>query len=87
MFTGSIVALITPMNKEGEICHSSLKNLIDYHVLNKTKAIVSIGTTGESATLSQEEHIEVVMLTLELAKNVFLLLQVQVQMLQQKQYL
>lgn len=69
MFTGSIVALITPMNKEGEICHSSLKNLIDYHVLNKTKAIVSIGTTGESATLSQEEHIEVVMLTLELAKK------------------
>jgi len=69
MFTGSIVALITPMNKEGEICHSSLKKLIDYHVLNKTKAIVSIGTTGESATLSQEEHIEVVMLTVKLANK------------------
>ncbi|QCI18087.1 4-hydroxy-tetrahydrodipicolinate synthase [Buchnera aphidicola (Aphis nasturtii)] len=69
MFTGSIVALITPMNKSGGICHSSLKNLIDYHVLNKTTAIVSIGTTGESATLSQEEHIKVVMLTLEIANQ------------------
>ncbi|AWH90667.1 4-hydroxy-tetrahydrodipicolinate synthase [Buchnera aphidicola (Melanaphis sacchari)] len=69
MFTGSIVALITPMNKEGKICHSSLKKLIDYHVLSKTKAIVSIGTTGESATLSQEEHIKIVMLTLELANK------------------
>lgn len=69
MFTGSIVALITPMKKSGEICHSSLKKLIEYHILNKTKAIVSIGTTGESATLSQEEHIKVVMLTLEIANK------------------
>lgn len=69
MFTGSIVALITPMNEKGEICRSSLKKLIDYHVFNKTEAIVSIGTTGESATLSQEEHIEVVMLTLKLANK------------------
>lgn len=69
MFKGSIVALITPMNKEGKICHYSLKKLIDYHITNKTTAIVSIGTTGESATLSQEEHIEVVMLTLKLANK------------------
>ncbi|QCI20251.1 4-hydroxy-tetrahydrodipicolinate synthase [Buchnera aphidicola (Brachycaudus cardui)] len=67
MFTGSIVALITPMDEKGQICRSSLKKLINYHVINKTKAIVSIGTTGESATLSQEEHINVVMMTLELA--------------------
>lgn len=67
MFTGSIVALITPMDEKGQICRDSLKKLIDYHVVNKTKAIVSIGTTGESATLSQEEHINIVMLTLELA--------------------
>ncbi|QCI20837.1 4-hydroxy-tetrahydrodipicolinate synthase [Buchnera aphidicola (Hyperomyzus lactucae)] len=67
MFTGSIVALITPMDEKGQICRSSLKKLINYHVCNKTKAIVSIGTTGESATLSQEEHINIVMLTLELA--------------------
>lgn len=67
MFTGSIVALITPMDEKGQICRSSLKKLINYHVLNKTKAIVSIGTTGESATLSQEEHINIVMMTLELS--------------------
>ncbi|AEO08459.1 dihydrodipicolinate synthase [Buchnera aphidicola str. Ak (Acyrthosiphon kondoi)] len=69
MFKGSIVALITPMDKKGQICRSSLEKLINYHVFNKTKAIVSIGTTGESATLSQEEHINVVMLTLELANK------------------
>ncbi|QIE01851.1 4-hydroxy-tetrahydrodipicolinate synthase [Buchnera aphidicola] len=69
MFTGSIVALITPMDEKGQICRSSLKKLIDYHVFNKTTAIVSVGTTGESATLSQEEHINVVMLTLELSNK------------------
>ncbi|ANZ22337.1 4-hydroxy-tetrahydrodipicolinate synthase [Buchnera aphidicola (Diuraphis noxia)] len=69
MFTGSIVALITPMDEKGQICRSSLKKLINYHIHNKTTAIVSVGTTGESATLSQEEHIKVVMLTLELADN------------------
>ncbi|WP_295165266.1 4-hydroxy-tetrahydrodipicolinate synthase [uncultured Buchnera sp.] len=67
MFKGSIVALITPMDEKGQICRSSLKKLINYHIFNKTQAIVSVGTTGESATLSQEEHIHVVMLTLELS--------------------
>ncbi|QCI25327.1 4-hydroxy-tetrahydrodipicolinate synthase [Buchnera aphidicola (Sitobion avenae)] len=67
MFKGSIVALITPMDEKGQICRTSLKKLINYHVVNKTQAIVSVGTTGESATLSQEEHIHVVMLTLELS--------------------
>ncbi|AHG60273.1 4-hydroxy-tetrahydrodipicolinate synthase [Buchnera aphidicola] len=67
MFTGSIVALITPMDEKGQICRTSLKKLINYHICNETTAIVSIGTTGESATLSQEEHINIVMMTLELA--------------------
>ncbi|CAK9885590.1 MAG: 4-hydroxy-tetrahydrodipicolinate synthase [Candidatus Erwinia impunctatus] len=67
MFTGSIVALVTPMDDKGNICKASLKKLIDYHVASGTSAIVSVGTTGESATLSHEEHGEVVMLTLELA--------------------
>ena len=51
MFTGSIVALVTPMDENGNVCRSSLKKLIDYHVANGTSAIVSVGTTGESATL------------------------------------
>ncbi|MCT4707144.1 4-hydroxy-tetrahydrodipicolinate synthase [Enterobacteriaceae bacterium H11S18] len=67
MFTGSIVALVTPMDEKGNICRSSLKKLIDYHVACGTSAIVSVGTTGESATLSHDEHGDVVMLTLELA--------------------
>lgn len=67
MFTGSIVALITPMDEKGHVCRSSLKKLIDYHVDAGTSAIVSVGTTGESATLSHDEHGDVVMLTLDLA--------------------
>lgn len=67
MFTGSIVALVTPMDEKGNVCRSSLKKLIDYHVANGTSAIVSVGTTGESATLSHDEHGDVVMMTVELA--------------------
>ncbi|NJD00872.1 4-hydroxy-tetrahydrodipicolinate synthase [Candidatus Erwinia dacicola] len=67
MFTGSIVALVTPMDDKGNVCRASLKKLIDYHIASGTAAIVSVGTTGESATLSQDEHGDVVMLTLELA--------------------
>ncbi|XRX42548.1 MAG: 4-hydroxy-tetrahydrodipicolinate synthase [Buchnera aphidicola (Eriosoma harunire)] len=67
MFTGSMVALITPMNDKGNLCRSSLKNLINYHIKNGTSAIISVGTTGESATLNHDEHNYVVRLTLELA--------------------
>ncbi|XBS68731.1 4-hydroxy-tetrahydrodipicolinate synthase [Acerihabitans sp. KWT182] len=66
MFTGSIVALVTPMDDKGAVDWASLKKLIDYHVASGTSAIVSVGTTGESATLSHEEHGEVVMRTLDL---------------------
>ena len=65
MFTGSIVALVTPMDENGNVCRTSLKKLIDYHVANGTSAIVSVGTTGESATLSHEEHGDVVNATAE----------------------
>ncbi|EHD22557.1 MULTISPECIES: 4-hydroxy-tetrahydrodipicolinate synthase [Brenneria] len=67
MFTGSIVALVTPMDAKGAVDRASLKKLIDYHVASGTSAIVSVGTTGESATLSHEEHGDVVMSTLELS--------------------
>ncbi|PPI88915.1 4-hydroxy-tetrahydrodipicolinate synthase [Candidatus Pantoea edessiphila] len=69
MFAGSIVALITPMDIKGSICCSSLRKLINYHISSGTSAIVSVGTTGESATLSHEEHGNVVMKTLELANG------------------
>ncbi|CND81561.1 dihydrodipicolinate synthase [Yersinia enterocolitica] len=67
MFTGSIVALITPMDDKGNVDRASLKKLIDYHVASGTAAIVSVGTTGESATLNHDEHVDVVLQTLELA--------------------
>lgn len=69
MFTGSIVALVTPMDQKGDIDQVSLKKLIDYHVDSGTAAIVSVGTTGETSTLSHEEHSNVVMWTLEFSNE------------------
>jgi 4-hydroxy-tetrahydrodipicolinate synthase len=60
MFSGSIVALVTPMQVDGTVDHGALERLVDFHVSNGTNAIVAVGTTGESPTLSVEEHIEVV---------------------------
>ncbi|MEG2828060.1 MAG: 4-hydroxy-tetrahydrodipicolinate synthase [Edwardsiella sp. (in: enterobacteria)] len=67
MFTGRIVALVTPMDDKGNVDRASLKKLVDYHVASGTSAIVAVGTTGESATLSHDEHVNVVLQTLELA--------------------
>lgn len=67
MLAGSIVALITPMDSAGEIDYQALKKLVDYHVAAGTSAIVSVGTTGESATINVDDHVKVVMKTLEFA--------------------
>ena len=67
MITGSIVALVTPMREDGSVDMDSLKRLVDWHVESGTDAIVSVGTTGESATLDFDEHIEVIRKTLEFA--------------------
>ncbi|CAL4318550.1 4-hydroxy-tetrahydrodipicolinate synthase [Buchnera aphidicola] len=69
MFKGNIVALITPMNKKEKICLKSLRNIINYHIYNQTKAIVSLGTTGESSTFTHQEHIKLVLLTIKLSQN------------------
>jgi 4-hydroxy-tetrahydrodipicolinate synthase len=55
MFTGSMVALVTPF-KDGEVDWQSLEDLIEFHIENGTNGIVPCGTTGESATLTHEEH-------------------------------
>ncbi|MBP9033867.1 MAG: 4-hydroxy-tetrahydrodipicolinate synthase [Pseudomonadales bacterium] len=60
MFSGSIVALVTPMHASGNVDWAALERLIELHAANGTAAIVSVGTTGESATLSVEEHGEVI---------------------------
>lgn len=67
MFKGSYVALVTPMNDQGQIDYGNLERLISFHVKNGTHGIVSVGTTGESATLPFDEHIEVVKKTVEFA--------------------
>jgi len=59
MFEGSIVALITPF-KDGEVDYEALGNLIEFHVKNGTDAILVCGTTGESPTLTFEEHEQVI---------------------------
>ena len=60
MFSGSIVALVTPMRADGGVDYSALDRLVDFHVANGTDAIVAVGTTGESPTLDVEEHMAVV---------------------------
>lgn len=60
MFKGSIVALVTPMTDNGSVDYNSLGTLIEYHIESGTDAIVAMGTTGESATLSFEEQMQVV---------------------------
>ncbi|OGP17746.1 MAG: 4-hydroxy-tetrahydrodipicolinate synthase [Deltaproteobacteria bacterium RIFCSPLOWO2_02_FULL_50_16] len=64
MFQGSFVAIVTPF-KNNEIDEPALRNLIDWHIQSGTDGIVPCGTTGESATLSHEEHNRVVRITVE----------------------
>ena len=59
VFTGSGVAIATPMHEDGSVNFERLDALIDFHLENKTDSIISCGTTGESATLSHEEHCKV----------------------------
>ena len=56
MFKGSIVAIVTPFNKKGDVDEGTLTKLVEFHIKNGTDAIVPCGTTGESATLNYEEH-------------------------------
>jgi len=66
-FLGSNVALITPMFDDGGVDYASLEKLIEFHIEAGTSSIVSVGTTGESATLGVHEHLQVVGHTIEYA--------------------
>jgi 4-hydroxy-tetrahydrodipicolinate synthase len=65
MITGSIVALVTPMHEDGAVDWQALEKLIDYHVASGTAGLGVVGTTGESATLTVPEHIEVIQFAVE----------------------
>ncbi len=65
MIQGSIVALVTPMTEDGAVDEVSLKKLIEFHIEQGTDALVAVGTTGESATLDEDEHCQVIKLTVD----------------------
>ena len=67
MLTGSMVAMVTPMGDDGSVDWVGLERLVNHHVEQGTDAIVSVGTTGESATLDHNEHIEVIGRTVDAA--------------------
>jgi 4-hydroxy-tetrahydrodipicolinate synthase len=69
MFHGSIVALVTPMREDGSLDYPSMQRLVDFHVENGTSAIVAVGTTGESATLDEHEHCEVMRRVVQMARG------------------
>ncbi|MDX9700203.1 MAG: 4-hydroxy-tetrahydrodipicolinate synthase [Rhodocyclaceae bacterium] len=67
MITGSIVAIVTPMHPDGSLDYPALARLIDFHVAEGSDGIVVVGTTGESPTVSVEEHCELIRFTVEKA--------------------
>tara|TARA_B100001996_G_C18647983_1_gene588205 strand:+ start:580 stop:1464 length:885 start_codon:yes stop_codon:yes gene_type:complete len=69
MFKGSMVAIATPMHENGNLDHDSLEKLIEFHIKNKTDVIISVGTTGESATLNFDEHSDVIRTTLSIVNK------------------
>ena len=68
MFSGSLVALVTPF-KNNVVDEQRLVDLVEWHIKSGTHGIVPCGTTGESATLSHQEHTQVVKLVVEAARK------------------
>ncbi len=69
IFTGAGVAIVTPMKDDYSIDFEALRTNIDYQIENGTDAIIIAGTTGESATLSEQEHVDVIKAAVEFTKN------------------
>lgn len=64
-FQGSMVALVTPMQPDGSLDYPAYRSLIDWHVAEGTDALVVVGTTGESPTVSMDEHAELIRVAVE----------------------
>lgn len=69
MITGSLVAIVTPMQDDGRLDLTRFKSLIDWHIKEGTDAIVVVGTTGESPTVDMDEHKELIRVAVEHAKG------------------
>jgi 4-hydroxy-tetrahydrodipicolinate synthase len=67
--TGSIVALVTPFHEDGSVDYGTLRKLIDWHIAEGTDCIGVVGTTGESPTVSVEEHCEIIRVSVEQANK------------------
>jgi 4-hydroxy-tetrahydrodipicolinate synthase len=67
MIQGSLVAIVTPMHPDGRVDEAAFQRLIDWHVAQGTDAIVAVGTTGESATLDEQEHCDAIALVVRQA--------------------
>ncbi len=65
IFTGAGVAIVTPMNADGSVNYEKYRELIDWQIENGTDAIITCGTTGESSTLTAEEHVDVMRVAVE----------------------
>ena len=65
MIQGSLVAIVTPMHPDGRVDEEAFRRLIDWHVEQGTDAIVAVGTTGESATLDEQEHCDTIALAVQ----------------------
>jgi 4-hydroxy-tetrahydrodipicolinate synthase len=66
---GSIVALVTPMHEDGSVDYDQLRQLIDWHIAEGTNCICVVGTTGESPTVSVEEHCEIIRVSVQHARG------------------
>ncbi|MDO8373108.1 MAG: 4-hydroxy-tetrahydrodipicolinate synthase [Polaromonas sp.] len=67
--TGSIVALATPLHEDGSVDYPTLRKLVDWHIAEGTDCIGVVGTTGESPTVSVEEHCEIIRVSVEQARG------------------
>ncbi|MDV6320682.1 dihydrodipicolinate synthase family protein, partial [Chromohalobacter sp. HP20-39] len=67
--SGSLVAIVTPMHEDGSLDYPSLRKLIDWHIAEGTDGIVIVGTSGESPTVSVEEHRELIRVAVEQANK------------------
>jgi 4-hydroxy-tetrahydrodipicolinate synthase len=67
--TGSLVALVTPMHEDGSVDFDALRRLVDWHIAEGTSCIVAVGTTGESPTVTVEEHCAIIRAAVEHAKG------------------
>jgi 4-hydroxy-tetrahydrodipicolinate synthase len=69
IFIGTGVAIVTPMYADGRVNYEKYRELVEWQIENGTDAIISCGTTGESSTLNDEEHVEVIRAAVEQSKG------------------